>query len=234
MTIRTASVTVPVEGGEMPAYAAYPESGGGPGLLLIQEVFGLCEHIRGRARRFAGMGYVVLAPALFWRTGTLAVEESEGVEAAMAVAQRLERPQAVANSRAALAHLRGLAEVTGPTGVVGNCLDGAIGFHVAAEDDPDAAVLYYPSGGPELAGLVDRVKCPMLLEFAGADQFIPAQVSDAIIEHARGREEIEIHVQPRGGHAFDNEHSPFHHAESAAAAWADTRDFLRRRLPVRD
>lgn len=232
MTIRTVTVSVPVDGAEMPAYLAVPERGSGPGLLLIQEIFGISEHIKGRARRFAEMGYVVLAPGLFWRTGTLAVEESEGVQAAMAVAQRMDRARGVADCGAALRHLRGLPEVSGPTGLTGNCLGGAIGFHVTAEAGPDAAILYYPSGGPELADLVDRVRCPMLLEFAGTDQFIPREVSDLIIERSLGKADIEIHVQPDGGHAFDNEDSPFHHAESAAAAWEDVKDFLRRRLPV--
>ena len=58
------------DGGTMPAFIARPASGGGPGLVLLQEIFGVTEYIQSRARDLANLGYVVLVPELYWRIGT--------------------------------------------------------------------------------------------------------------------------------------------------------------------
>ncbi|HLH58086.1 MAG TPA: dienelactone hydrolase family protein [Streptosporangiaceae bacterium] len=235
ITRRAERVQLP-DGGEVPVFAAIPERGSGPGLLLFQEIFGLNEHIKHRAERLAGLGYVTLAPDLYWRLGpdTAIDEAADGaLEKAFRLAQRLDMPRAVEDGRAVLDHLRRLPGTGGRAGVFGYCLGGMLAYQVAALSDPDTAVLYYPSGMQNRLDLVERIRCPVLFEFGGADEYLPGDLPDQVRKLLAGRKDAEVRVHPGAGHAFDNERSPrFHHAGAAAAAWAQARDFLARTLPA--
>src|SRR3954463_2854201 len=101
-------VRVRTDAGEMPAHLWQPETGSGPGLLLLQEIFGVSEYIRQRAADLAAAGYVVLAPELYWRLGEGPIDESTpgAVETAMGAMQRLDWDTTLEDSVAALEHLR--------------------------------------------------------------------------------------------------------------------------------
>src|SRR5579875_172601 len=87
---RTDCVRLP-GGGEVPVFAAIPAKGSGPGMLLFQEIFGLNEHIQHRAERLAGLGYVTLAPDLYWRLGPDTAIDEAG-DGALEKAFRLRTP----------------------------------------------------------------------------------------------------------------------------------------------
>jgi carboxymethylenebutenolidase len=228
-------IPVATADGEMPAYLWLPEAGFGPGLLLLQEIFGVSSYIRRRAADLAAAGYVVLAPELYWRLDQQQVDASapRGVEQAMGLMTRLEWPTSVADADEAFERLAGLDEVRGTPGVVGFCFGGGLGFNVAAEVAPAVLVSYYGSALPQLLELAPRVTCPSLHHFGTADDFIPVDAVRAITAAvtADGRPaRVELHEG--ANHAFDNPDIAFHHPEASARAWEQTLAYLGEQLPA--
>jgi carboxymethylenebutenolidase len=236
MTTTTRQERIPMpDGGDMGAYIALPESGQGPGLLVEMEIFGIGSYIRRAAERLAELGYVALAPDLYRRTYPEAEFDHDraGLEQAFAASSRLDHQGAIDDSIVALEYLRELPEVQPPVGVVGFCLGGSLAFGVAAQGDPALAVCYYGSTVAESLDQGERITCPVLFHFGAEDQFIPLEHAERVAAAARERPEWECHIQPDGGHAFDNHDSDmFYQPEPAARAWALTTDFLSRELPV--
>ena len=228
-------VTVPTDAGAMPAHLWHPASGSGPGLLLLQEIFGVSGYIRRRAADLAEAGYVVLAPELYWRLGAGPVDESApgAIEEAMGRAQKLDWATTVADAVAALEALRGLDEVAGGTGVVGFCFGGGLGFNVAAVADPDVLVSYYGSAIPGLLDLAPQVTAPSLHHFGSADDYIDRPTVGRIREAVTaGGNRVEFEIYEGANHAFDNSDFFLHHPAASALAWERTLAFLARELPV--
>jgi carboxymethylenebutenolidase len=232
------TLTVPVTGGDLPADLHLPPGGRGPGIVLLQEIFGVTEYISGRARDLAGQGYVVLVPHIYWRLGDQVVSEAQdGLPEAMGLLQRLDWDAAVGDAAAAVAALRDRDEVQGPVGVLGFCFGGGLAFATAATlpngAGPDALVSYYGSALPDLLGLAPQVTCPSLHHFGLADDYIPQdkvrEIEDAVT--AGGRDATFL-TYAGAGHAFDNPSPLFHDADASKQAWVATEQWLAERLPV--
>jgi carboxymethylenebutenolidase len=236
MSITTRTQTTATGDGAMGGYLAIPQSGSGPGLVLVHEIFGVNAYVRDVADRLAEAGYVTLAPDLFWRTapGLDLPNDDAGMQAGMAAAQELDFPAAVADAIAALGALRELPEVSGGrAGVLGFCFGGSISWQVAAAGDPDVAVPYYGSAIPGALDVAGQVTCPMLMHWGGADPFIAREGIDAVAAMAAGRDNIDCEIHEGAGHAFDNHKSErFYVPQAAAEAWAQTMAFLGRELPL--
>ncbi|PFG38856.1 carboxymethylenebutenolidase [Georgenia soli] len=226
-------VNVTTADGEMPAHLWLPPSGSGPGLVLLQEIFGVSEYIRARGADLAALGYVVLAPETYWRLGRTTVDESreDFLDQAMELVGQVDWDAAVADAVDAVAALRGRPEVSGGVGVMGFCFGGGLAFNVAAVTDVDVLVSYCGSALPNLLGLAEQVTAPSLHHFGSADAYIPPETVEAIRAAVDGPE-VEFHLHDGAGHAFDNPHPLFHHAAASATAWAQTVDFLRRTFPA--
>jgi carboxymethylenebutenolidase len=216
------------------AHLALPAAGGGPGLVLLQEIFGVNAYVKDAARRLAELGYVVLAPDLYWRTEPGLELAPTEMQRAFGAMQKLDRDAAVGDAIATLAALRGMPEVTGDAGVLGFCLGGTLAWQVAAQGDPAVAVCYYGSGIPAALDAASAIACPVLLHFGGADQYLPREQVDAVAAMAAAHDGFECHVHEGAGHAFDNSFAPqFTNPPAAAAAWELTAAFLARELPAR-
>ena len=221
--------------GELAAHVALPEAGSGPGIVLLHEIFGVNDYVRDGAQRLAELGYVVLAPDLFWRTrpGLELAHDEAGMQAGMAAAGELDFEAAVGDAIAALALLRSMPEASGRAGVMGFCLGGTLAYNVALHATPDAAVIYYGSGIPGALDAAAQITCPTIMHWGGADPYIPREQVDAVAAMAAGRDNVECHVHEGAGHAFDNHRAPtFHMPEPRAAAWGLTAAFLARELPT--
>jgi len=213
----------------------HPPSGRGPGLVLIQEIFGLDDYLRSVAADLASAGYVVAVPELFWRTapGWSSTHDEAGVAASMGVAAKFDPALGLSDVLETVAHLRSSPEVTGGVGVLGFCLGGSLAFAAAAAGDPDVAGSFY---GSTVAGQIAdlaRVTCPIQFHFGGQDPYIP-RTDVAVVEAAvAAHPGAEIHVQEDAGHAIHNNVAPmFHHPEAAARSWELTTEFLARTLPA--
>ncbi len=224
-----------VDGG-MPTQLWLPPSGTGPAVVVFQEIFGVGRYIRGRCADLAALGYVVLAPEIYWRLGVVAVDEDADdlLDQGMALMQQVDWETAVADGVAAVRHARGLPEVTGGVGAVGFCFGGGLAFNVAAEEPLDALVSYYGSALPQLHPLAPRVSAPSLHHFGDADAFIPMATVDEIRAAVTAQPEVAFEIHPGAGHAFDNPAPSFHHPEASARAWASTVVFLSDHLGARE
>lgn len=229
-TTRTETITSP--DGPFSGHLSLPEAGTGPGILLLQEIFGVNEYLVAVADRLAELGYVVLAPDLFWRIAPDSPldQSDESIGIAFGRAGEFDGAQGVADAGIALHHLRGLSEVTGAVGVVGFCLGGTLAFGVACSADPEAVVSYYGSGVADGLDGADTVTCPVLFHFGTADPFIPNEQVDAVDAAFAGKDHVVLHRYD-AGHAFDNHLAPqFSDPAAAAEAWERTVAFLAERL----
>lgn len=213
-----------------------------PGLVVLQEIFGLSDYVRQRCADLADLGYTVLAPQIYARLDppVEAVPE-EGVDPeamlaeGLALMQQVDWDQAVRDGLAArdeLVTMDGVDDTR--VGLVGFCFGGGLAFHVAASaaqaQVPVAALVsFYGSALPGLLALADRVTCPSLHVFGTADAYLPLDqvevIRDAVTDGGT-REQVRVELHEGAGHAFDNPHPMFHHAEASAAAWAQTQAFL--------
>jgi carboxymethylenebutenolidase len=228
-------VSVPVSGGQLPADLHLPPGGRGPGLVLLQEIFGVTGYVDGRARDLAALGYAVLVPHVYWRQGDPVIPDGEdALPRALAAMGQVDWPEAVADGVAALAALRERPEVTGPVGVVGFCFGGGLAFAVAAQAGarPDALVSYYGSALPNLLDLAPQVTCPSLHHFGLADDYLPPEVVRRIEAAVTAGGNATVLTHPGAGHAFDNPSPAFHHAEASRQAWVATAAWLGRTLPT--
>ena len=228
-------VTVPTDAGEMPARLWVPESGSGPGLLLLQEIFGVSAYIARRGADLAAVGYVVLAPELYWRLDPEPIDEARpgAIEEAMGRAQQLDWETTVGDAVAALHALEGRDDVTGGTGVIGFCFGGGLAFNVAAVADPAVLVSYYGSALPGLLDLAPQVTAPSLHHFGTVDAYIDLPTVEKIREAVTaGGTPVEFELYDGANHAFDNDSFMLHHQHASRTAWHRTLEFLARELPL--
>ena len=224
------------DGGRMPAFVAHPASGHGPGLVVLQEIYGVSEYVKSRARDLAAMGYLALVPELYWRIGQSVTPDETtetGLQQAFGYFEQLDVPRAVDDAIAALEHLRRMPETGGRAGVVGFCLGERLAYEVAIRADPDVVVSYYGSGIADQLVDAPKLTAPVIFHFGDSDTYFPMDQVEQVQREFAGRADAEIHVQPGAGHAFDNHRAPmFANKAAREAAWPLTEAFLRRYFPV--
>ena len=217
-------VTFPANGGTVDAFVAEPSSPGPHrGVVVVQEWWGLEEHIKDVARRFAAEGFVAVAPDHYH--GKIAEEPNE----AMKLRMELDEETAVAEMRGAVEYLKGRGDVRG-IGIVGFCMGGWLSF-LAATRIPDlgAAVVFY-GRAPAEAELA-KVGCPVLGLYAEDDPNITPQVPAVSAALAAGGKAFTYHIYPGTKHAFFNDTRPqVYNAEAAQDAWKWTLRFFRQNL----
>ncbi|HZX06173.1 MAG TPA: dienelactone hydrolase family protein [Kribbella sp.] len=208
---------------EIPVHEWGSAGSDAPGVLLLQEIFGVSDYIKQRGADLHALGYYVIAPEIYWRLDDTELDESapDLLARAMDIAHRLDWDLAVKD---ALAVLDGLKARGKGTAVVGFCFGGGLGYNVAAVSAPDVLVSYYGSALPRLLEL--RPEAAGLHHFGNEDAFLDV---DAIVPALSG---AEVHRYDGAGHAFDNPLPMFHNADASALAWRRTEDFLARHLPT--
>jgi carboxymethylenebutenolidase len=234
MSSRVESVDVP--GGSFDMAVWLPATGSGPGVLLIQEIYGVGDYIEAVAEDLAALGYVVGAPDLFWRLkpGHRASHDQDGLTESLALVSRFDVGQGVTDAAAALRHLAALPEIDGGLGVIGFCLGGSIAYFLAAQAEMDAVLSFYGSAVPDSLDALSQIQCPLQFHFGGSDPYIPRDQVARVEAAAAGRANVEIHVEEDAGHAFHNRMAPmFYQPEPADRAWRRAEEFLARHLPVR-
>lgn len=226
---------VATSGGSFDLTVWDPGSGKSPGLLLIQEIFGVSDYIRAVGEDLARLGYLVAAPDLFWRfkPGYSAAHDEKGLAESLEVGARFDAEQGVADAVVALEYLGTLPEVDGRVGIIGFCLGGSIAYLAAARTQPAAVVSFYGSAVPGSLDALDRIRCPLQFHFGGSDPYIPREQVRRVEAAAAGHPNVEIYVEEAAGHAFHNRMAPmFYQPEPANRAWQRTEDFLRRHIPA--
>ena len=221
-----AEVEFPANGGTANGYLAEPE-GEGPGVVVLQEWWGLDDHIRDVCDRFAGEGFLALAPDLFHGETADAPDEAQQKMMAM------DMDEAEKEMRGAVQFLRQHEKCNGKVGAVGFCLGGGLAVWAAATNpDLDAAVTFYyvmPHGKPDFS----NIDAPILGHFGTGDDFISEDDAKALEEEIRaGGNEVTFEFYEGAGHAFfnDTDRLGTHDPEHAKRAWERTIDFFKRHL----
>ena len=223
-------VSFPSNGDTAEGYLALPASGSGPAVVVIQEWWGLVPHIRDVADRFAGEGFVALAPDLFH--GAKTTEPDEATRLMMGLAM----DRAGRDIAGAAGYLAGRSETTGSgVGVVGFCMGGSLALWSATlSDDVRAVVGFYPAVpwekmSPTWTRYAGKAAVIHTDEHEGGSQGEDVQQARQAIEAAGG--EVTLYDYPGTDHAFFNDTRPeVYNAEAAATAWRRTVEFLRDRL----
>lgn len=217
-----------VDGGTLTGYWARPadaDSNPRPGVVVIQEWWGLNEHIKDVTRRFAREGFVALAPDLYH--GKVVSEPDEARKLVM----ELDTENAVREIQQAMAHLLDQSFVAGSqVGIVGYCMGGGLVLQTArAAENLGAGVAYYGSPlTPEQAG---EVKAPILGLYGADDQGIPVDRVRAMEQgFSDAGVESEIHIYDGAGHAFFNDTRDSYNPDAAQDAWQKTLTWFREHL----
>jgi carboxymethylenebutenolidase len=194
-----------------------------PAVVMIHDVFGMTDYLRGQARTLAEAGYAVLAVDLY------AGERPADVDAAMALMKAVDREAAVADMRAAVAWLRARPEVAGDRiASLGWCFGGAMSLRLAlAQKDLAGCVIYY---GVQLETDVAKLAgMPPVLGIFGAEDQNPTPETVRAFEAALGEAEVPAKVVlfEGAGHAFASANRPDRYRPTQAqAAWRETLEFL--------
>lgn len=232
MAITTQTVEFPSNGGTAGGYLAVPEGGSGPGVVVVQEWWGLDPSLKIMVDRLAEAGFVALAPDLYH--GELAAHDE--MDKAGQLMNSLPPDRAGRDMAGAVDFLDAHDAVTGDAlGVMGFCMGGMLSLILAAirGDKIKAAVPFYgfppPSNEPDWSGLTAVVRGHM----AENDDFFTPEGAQALEKKlADLGKDVQLTVHPGSGHAFMNPQNPLgtQDAELAARCWADATSFLHAQL----
>jgi len=227
------NVTITGADGGFAGYLASPASGRGPGVVIVQEIFGVNHTMREVADNLAARGFFALAPDLFWRLEP-GVQLHDNVEAewkhARELLGRFDREAGMTDIQTTLAHLRALPGATGKAGVVGYCLGGYLAYLAACRTDSDASVGYYGVNIQSKLDEAKNIKTPLMLHIAGHDEYCPPEAQKALLDGLGKNPHVTLHVYPQMGHAFARPGGTHYDHACADLANGRTATFLRQHL----
>lgn len=211
------------DGGEFGGYLALPASGYGPGIVVLQEIFGINSFLRDVADWYAAHGFVALVPDLFWRIqpGIELTDKGDDWKKAIELYQQIDEAKAVEDSAAAVEFLRKHPSCSGRVGAVGFCMGGNLAYLLSVRFKPDCAVGYY---GVSIEKTLDEAKnlnSPLMLHIAGQDKFCPPEAQAQIHAALDSNPLVTIHDYAGMDHAFARLGGE--HYDAAAAELANLR-----------
>ena len=215
-------------GGEAAGYLSVPEGGAeGPGVVVIQEWWGLVPHIEAVADRLAGEGFVALAPDLYHGEKTTSPDEAGKLMMALNIGQTEK------DLRGAVEYLLNQEATTGDSvGTVGFCMGGVLSLYAASKNERVGACVVFFGIHPKVQPDLESLRAPVLGLYAERDEFVPPAAVRQL--EARLKElgkSAEMHIYPGTDHAFFNDTRPeVYDRKSAELAWQRTLKFLRRAL----
>ena len=215
-------IDIPAEAGSFKAYVSEPAGAPKGAVVVIQEIFGVNEGVRGKADWLAREGFLAIAPDLFWRLEP-GVQLTDKTEAEWAKAfdymKRFDAAKGVDDITRTIEAARKLGQAK--VGAVGYCLGGLLAYLTACHTTADASVGYY---GVSIETKLDEAKAlkkPLMLHIAGKDQFVPKDAQDAINAGLKDNPLVTLHTYAEQDHAFTRVGGA--HYDSHAAELADAR-----------
>jgi carboxymethylenebutenolidase len=211
------------------AYLAEPDGPPRGAIVVIQEIFGVNEGIRRKCDHWASLGYVGVAPDLFWRLEPgveLDPDVPEQFQQALALMQRLDQDKAIADIEATIRDARRRLPAGGKVGCAGYCLGGRLAFMTSTRTDIDASVAYYGVGLEGLLGEKHAIARPLMLHIAGADHFVTPDKQKLIHEGLDDHPKVTIHDYPGDDHGFAAEMGKRRSPEAAMLADSRTEAFF--------
>ena len=219
--------------GEFGGYLASPASGRGPGVVVIQEIFGINQVMRTVADDLAARGFFALAPDLFWRLepGVQLTDKSDAEwKRAFDLMGKFNVDTGMKDIQAAITTLRVHAGSSGKVGTVGYCLGGLLAYLSATRTDSDASVGYYGVNIDKMIGEAKNIRHPLLLHIAAADEYVPPAAQKTILEGLAGNKLATTYVYPNMNHAFARMGGAHYDRANAELANGRTATFFRQHL----
>ena len=210
--------------GSFNAWRAEPKGPPRGAIVVIQEIFGVNDGIRRKCDHWASLGYLALAPDLFWQLEPgieLDPDVPEQFQQALGLMQRFDQDKGIADIEATIRAARASLGDGGKVGAVGYCLGGRLAFMTASRTDIDASVAYYGVGLEGLSVEKHAIARPLMLHIAGADHFVTPDKQKAIHDAFDDHPKITIHDYPGVDHGFATESGK--RRNDAAAELADSR-----------
>lgn len=225
-------VTISVDDGFFDAYVSLPPSGDGPGLLLIQEIFGVNQHMRDVADRLAAEGFIVMVPDLFWRMKRNLELGYEGADfdKALEYFQQFDEKQGLSDLKEAASALRDHKKCTGRVGTIGFCLGGKLAFRLASQYNMNAAVSYYPVFLEKHLEDAERLRCETIIHFGALDHFVPRETYETIKEGLKHKQNIHIYLYEGVDHGFNCDARSAYNKEAADLAWSRSLEMFNKEL----
>ncbi|MGV0906697.1 dienelactone hydrolase family protein [Mycobacterium novum] len=232
----TKYIEVPTQSGDtFTAYLAEPPQGSGPGLILLQEIFGVNDYIRDMADQFAEEGYVVLAPDMFWRSERR-VEldyDDAGVARGLQLYGEMDVELAIQDIGDTVKALRSNTAQAGGVAAVGYCMGGLLAYLSALQLPIDGAVSYYGVGVHEHLGKPAQLRVPMVFHLAELDVFCPGPAREAIRNTFADNDKVRVYDYPGVDHAFATHGRDSFDPLSTAMAYSRTLELVRQAIGPR-
>ena len=207
--------------GQFDAFVWEPAARPAGAIVLIQEIFGVNDALRETGAQLAAMGFLTVAPDLFWRIepGVNITDKSDTEwKRAFALMNAFNQDKGVEDLKATLAAARTLPGSNGKVATMGFCLGGRLAFMMAARSDADLNISYYGVGIDGLLDELPNVRNRLLLHIAAADEYVPPEAQAKIVAATKGKPHIETYVYPGVMHAFARVNGIHYDALSATIA----------------
>jgi carboxymethylenebutenolidase len=232
--------TMTASGGKMDFYESRPQGTARGAVIVMQEAFGITDHIQDVCRRFSAAGYLAVAPHLFHRSGDPVIAYDKMQEVIPHV-MRLSLEGLQADLDASLAHLASAGFQPQQVANVGFCMGGSVTFLAAARQPLGAAVTFYGGGitqgrfgMPPLTELAPQLKAPWLGLYGDRDQTIPLTEVEVLRKAARAAAvPTDIVRYPDADHGFHCDARPSYHEASAKDGWRRTLEWLQTHMQAR-
>jgi carboxymethylenebutenolidase len=211
------------------AYMVEPEGTPRGAIIVIQEIFGVNEGIRRKADHWASLGYLAIAPDLFWRLEPgveLDPDVPDQFQQALGLMNRFDQDQGIADIEATIRAARARLPEGGKVGAVGYCLGGRLAFMTAARTDVDVSVGYYAVGIDGLLREKHAIANPLMLHIAGADHFVTPDVQAKMHEGLDDHPRVTLHDYPGEDHGFAAEMGKRRSEDAARLADSRTEAFF--------
>lgn len=187
-------------------YLAVPECGFGPGLILIQEIFGVNSHIKNLADSYAKEGYVVLAPDIFYRIkpGFTVGYSPDDMKIAFDFYNKFDHDLGLLDLKESINFLRKYPQCNGKIGVMGFCLGGNLAYRlsVATDVQVDCAISYYGGGIDLQLGSIENLKCPIIFHFGAKDKHISLASVEKIQQAILAKNNTQLYIY-EADHGFN-------------------------------
>ncbi len=220
------------ENGSFQAYFSSAD-GKAPGLVLIQEIFGVNKVMRDLADWYSSFGYHVLCPDLFWRIETgvdITDQTKEEWNKAFDLFGKFNVDQGINDLITSLNYLRNLDNCNGKVGTVGYCLGGKLSYLLSCRSNADCNVSYYGVGLEDLLNESENIKTPYLSHIAEKDRFVPKAAQQKILSNLSTNNFCDLYIYPNQEHAFARVGGAHYNQDAAYIANVRTKTFFEKNL----
>ncbi|MGQ0526690.1 MAG: dienelactone hydrolase family protein [Alphaproteobacteria bacterium] len=227
-------ITIPAsDGWSFLAYVAIPAKTPAPVVILIHEIFGVNGEMQEKCNHMAGLGYVAVAPDLFWRIEpgiSLVDSRDEELQRAFELFGLFDVEKGIEDLKSTLAFMKTHETSNGKIGCMGYCLGGKLAYMMACRSDVDVSVGYYGVSIETMLDEARNIKKPLLLHIAEEDQFVPKDAQGAIKSGLAANKNVTMYSYPNAEHAFARGSGMHYDEKAATTANARTQKFLSEHL----